>query len=404
LLTVGAPSGVPNLPAFLDMLADQTSPATGEQPALQERQDDAEPGNSLPGRDRDQPTGDPALAWLMSGLPGVTPQPLPAPLPKFQPGSATVQDIATVPLPDAGAAPTAPANVAGAANGAATDPKAVLQAVTPQPATPIANLVQSLPATAPADLSAKPAAAIAVADTAPAIAQSAADPVKPRVPAPVVIDPTRLPTPLVTALNNARSATASPVIGSTSQAATALPAMFALAAGRREERDSDSVGSPTITGATLLQPADAARLVAQPAEMQRQTLDMGRQDWPQQMIDRIETLRDNANANDTSIRLKPEALGQIDVSIRSHADGAISVKFTAEQPAARTLIADAQPQLTVAAEARGIRLSGTSVDLAGSGQGGGDRSRSQAESNQNTSNRLASSGDNITVDSGGRIA
>ena len=88
------------------------------------------------------------------------------------------------------------------------------------------------------------------------------------------------------------------------------------------------------------------------------------------MIDRIETLRDNANANDTSIRLKPEALGRVDISLKTHADGAVSVRFTAEQPATRTMIADAQPQLQAAAEAKGIRLSGTSVDLSGSGTSG----------------------------------
>ena len=81
---------------------------------------------------------------------------------------------------------------------------------------------------------------------------------------------------------------------------------------------------------------------------------MGRQDWPQKMIDRIEALRDDANANDTSIRLKPEALGRIDVALRTRADGAVSVHFTAEQPATRTLIADAAPQLNAAAELDGV--------------------------------------------------
>jgi flagellar hook-length control protein FliK len=411
LLTVGAPSGVPNLAAFLDMMADQAAPATGEQSALPERQGDAEPGNSLPDEDQDEPTGDPALAWLMSGLPGATPQPLPVALPKFQPGSipvaASVPQDATVPsLPGADATPvaTAPAAAQPQSSTAVTDLNAAPQPVQQQPVTPIANLVQPLPATAPADLSATPAAAVVATDAAPAVAQPAVDIAKPRAPIPVAVDPTRLPTPLATALNNARTVTASPAIASTVRTAAAMPAMFALAAGRREERDGDTTGSPTLAGAALLQPTDAAKLIAQPGEMQRQTLDMGRQDWPQQMIDRIETLRDNVDANDTSIRLKPEALGQIDVSIRSHADGAVSVRFTAEQPAARALIADAQPQLAAAAEARGIRLSGTSVDLAGSGQGGGDRSRPQAEANRNTSNRLASSGDDITADSDGRIA
>jgi flagellar hook-length control protein FliK len=252
----------------------------------------------------------------------------------------------------------------------------------------------------PIDQSATQAAAIAVANTTPP--QGTPVTAKPRDPAPVAIDSTRAPTPLAAATGNARDAAPSAVIASTARTASALPAMFALAAGRRDERDSDKPGAPALTGAALLQPADATKLIAQPGGAQGQSLDMSRQDWPQKMIDHIETLRDNANANDTSIRLKPEALGQIDVSIRNHADGAVSVKFAAEQPAARTLIADAQPQLAAAAEARGIRLSGTSVDLSGSGQGGGDRHRSPT--NQNTSNRLASSGADTTADGDGRIA
>jgi flagellar hook-length control protein FliK len=123
------------------------------------------------------------------------------------------------------------------------------------------------------------------------------------------------------------------------------------------------------------------------------------------MIDRIEALRDDANANDTSIRLKPEALGRVDVSLRTHADGAVSVHFAAEQPATRTLLADAAPQLNAAAEARGIRLAGTSVDLSGSGMTGGDRPRPQVELQQNVSNHLAASGgDDIQAVADGRIA
>jgi len=143
--------------------------------------------------------------------------------------------------------------------------------------------------------------------------------------------------------------------------------------------------------------------IAQPADTQRQSLDMGQRDWPQKMIDRIEALRDTANANDTSIRLKPEALGRVDVALKAHADGAISVSFTAEQPATRTLIAGAAPQLVQAAEARGIRLSGTSVDL--SGQGGDPRARPELERRQPVANHLdATSGGDSEIAADGRVA
>ena len=142
--------------------------------------------------------------------------------------------------------------------------------------------------------------------------------------------------------------------------------------------------------------------VAPTGDAQRQTLDLGRQDWPQKMIDHIEALRDNANANDTSIRLKPEALGRVDIALRTHDGGAISVRFTAEQPTTRTLLVDAAPQLAAAAEARGIRLSGTSVDLGGQGD---QRPHPQAERAQPITNRLADArgDDNQAVDDG-RIA
>lgn len=193
-------------------------------------------------------------------------------------------------------------------------------------------------------------------------------------------------------------------------AAAAMPALFALAPQALDRRDDKDVGVTGLsTTAALVQTTGATAPITAPGGAQHQTLDMNGGDWPQRMIDRIETLRDAANANDTSIRLKPDALGRIDVAIRHQGDGAISVHFTAETTTARTLIADAAPQLSTAAEARGIRLSGTSVDLAGSGlgqgQGGsGQQARQQFELRHNTSNRLASGEEaNQAVDDG-RIA
>jgi len=181
---------------------------------------------------------------------------------------------------------------------------------------------------------------------------------------------------------------------------------LAMAPERRPAREGESSQPGDLTAAaTLLTPADAAQLVAKPGQAERQALDMGRQDWPQKMIDRIEALRDDANANDTSIRLKPDALGRIDVSLRTHADGAVTVRFAAEQPTTRALLADAAPQLNAAAEARGIRLTGTSVDLSGSGMAGGDRPRPQAEVRQDSKNRLATGADDeIRAVDDGRVA
>ena len=69
------------------------------------------------------------------------------------------------------------------------------------------------------------------------------------------------------------------------------------------------------------------------------------------------------------------------------------------------MLADAAPQLNAAAEARGIRLTGTSVDLSGSGMAGGDRPRPQAEVRQDSKNRLATGADDdIRAVDDGRVA
>ena len=84
------------------------------------------------------------------------------------------------------------------------------------------------------------------------------------------------------------------------------------------------------------------------------------------MIERIDILRDAANATDTRIRLIPDALGTIDVSVRKDGD-TLHVHFAAEQAATRSLLQEAQPRLAELADARGIRLSQGSVDT-GAGQ------------------------------------
>jgi len=109
-----------------------------------------------------------------------------------------------------------------------------------------------------------------------------------------------------------------------------------------------------------------ATVAAAAGGAQQGALDMRRDDWPQAMIDRIEALRDAADANNTSIRLVPDALGKVDVSIRHDGD-AVHVHFTAEAPQTRQLLADAQPRLADAAQARGLRLAQTSVDAGSTG-------------------------------------
>ena len=341
--SVNAPN--PSSPSgFCRVMSDKQFRPPVKAPADKEKgQDDADTGKDLPDKDK---TVDPALAWLF-GAPTVLP-PIPTPPPAAP--LTTADPIA----PDILVASTGIVLAAGAVNTAPDQKTADV------PATAI-----DLPVAKPTN------------DPAPQPIKLPL--VQPKMPQPVSLNPTP------------------------ASAAATLPALFALSmATARSGRDDDSISSLTpATTAPLGQPT-ATLPVAPTGDAQRQTLDMGRQDWPQKMIDHIEALRDNANANDTSIRLKPEALGRVDIALRTHNDGAISVRFTAEQPSTRTMLVDATPQLSAAAEARGIRLSGTSVDLGGQGD---QRPHPQADRAQPITNRLANTrgDDNQAVDDG-RIA
>lgn len=142
--------------------------------------------------------------------------------------------------------------------------------------------------------------------------------------------------------------------------------MFAAAIQRavRDER------RPVATDAalTLAAPtADLANRAVPAVETPHATLDMAQATWPTKMIERIELLRDAADAVDTSIRLMPDKLGTIDVSLKQDGDR-VQVQFTAQQSETRQLLADAQPRLAELAEAKGLRLSMQTGDGATGGQ------------------------------------
>ncbi len=131
-------------------------------------------------------------------------------------------------------------------------------------------------------------------------------------------------------------------------------AIQAAAHGRDEPADTPAIGPLAAPVAT---PAIASIPHADP----QAPLDMRHERWPTAMIERIEVLRDAANATDTRIRLIPDALGAIDVSVRKDGD-TLHVHFNAEQAATRTLLQDAQPRLAELADARGLKLSHGAVE------------------------------------------
>jgi flagellar hook-length control protein FliK len=145
----------------------------------------------------------------------------------------------------------------------------------------------------------------------------------------------------------------------------------ALAAARRDERTPTDAHT---LDATTLQPAtDAVRTVAATADAQQAPLDVSQQRWPHAMVDRIVHLRDTAaaiaaSAVDTKIRLVPDALGSIDISITRHGDS-VAVHFQAEHAATRALLQESQGSLAEIADSRGLRLSGSSVDAGAANTG-----------------------------------
>lgn len=115
-------------------------------------------------------------------------------------------------------------------------------------------------------------------------------------------------------------------------------------------------------------------------------IDLTRDAGINRMIDRIEHLRDSVDVRETRIRLIPDALGPVDISVRRDGGGdGVQVHFAATEAATRQLIADAQQRLTELADARGVRIERAIID-GGGGQpwGGDDQGRSQPQQARST--------------------
>ncbi len=152
------------------------------------------------------------------------------------------------------------------------------------------------------------------------------------------------------ALAAARPDAIQPLPGIVASASQVFGAAIQAATRPRDDRDK---ADPTIS--SLVTGAPVSSSAIRTAETQQAPLDMRQDRWPHAMIERIEILRDAADAGDTRIRLIPDALGAIDVSMRKDGD-TVRVHFHAEQSATRTLLQDAQPRLVELAEARGLKL------------------------------------------------
>ncbi len=173
----------------------------------------------------------------------------------------------------------------------------------------------------------------------------------------------------------------------------------ALAAPLVEPPDIATPADPASPEIQLLRTVELQRTTVQAtAQADHAPLDLSRDDWTGKMIERIAALRDGVEAADTRIRLAPENLGTVDVSIRRDGDR-LQVHFTAEKSATRQLLADAAPRLAELAEARGLKLGQSSVD-----SGSGERGQPHHQPNQSTPARPASARADSGAASDARVA
>lgn len=247
--------------------------------------------------------------------------------------------------------------------------------------------IAALPATAPVAIPPLQLAAIAAAIPVapqPLGEQASISPASQAVPsAPPATDTATIATPrwvatdstTPVALTLARPEPIQPQPGTVASASQVFGAAIQAATKARDDRDT-----PDQAALSIPVSAPASAVTIRTAEAQQTPLDMRQERWPHAMIERIEILRDAADATDTRIRLIPDALGAIDVSVRKDGD-TVHVHFTAEQAATRTLLQDAQPRLVELAEARGLKL----------GQGALQSGADQAGSNANSGQQRAQS-------------
>lgn len=379
-------------------------------PAAEEgsRQDDAATGNALP---LPQIALDPTFAWQP-----IVAIPSPVPVaPMVESANVTVGTTPSVQRPLA-PLPLSPATISSAATvvGTTANLRALLATSSP-PARPLpaSSLTTASPAARSLSASLLPAPSLPTPSLQQAVAPPPVAPLPATLPAPV--QPSGAPMeqlaatimaamPSVTAATQPPAPTqgdmptteisrwampATPVAlavfqpdaiqpqpGTVASAAMVFGAAIQAATKTREEPDTPTPADTPLTpvGATT---AHEIKI----ADAQQAPLDMRQERWPHAMIERIEMLRDAADAVDTRIRLVPDALGAIDVSVKTEGD-TVRVHFNAEQTATRTLLADAQPRLAELAEARGLKLSQGSL-------GEGSAHQQRAPATPRTPNRPA---------------
>jgi flagellar hook-length control protein FliK len=296
---------------------------------------------------------------------------------------------------------------------AAPAPVAATSAPTPQPAIAATN---PTPTPAPTPVSAPTPATPAPQGDAPVTpaAIPSAEPAQLRPAAPIFAAESGLQlkaaaqaalvqAPVVQPL----ASLAAPVAAQLVQAAAHLVEGFATPARPAALSDGEDAAIPSLTLAAHAGAATGGMTppIAATTDSQAPMLDLHRQDWMGSMIDHIETLRDAMGGpRETRIRLSPDALGSVDVSIRQDGDR-VHVHFAAESQAARQHLQDAAPRLAEIAEGRGLKMAQATVDGGSAGMGtGGQRREAQAEPRVQQNSGVVVSGGASDAETDARVA
>lgn len=366
-LTPAIPARAPSIagPAVADFMAvlgelvlpPGAKPQGGKGQALAGGGKDLPVEGELAGSEEEQ---DPTIAWLPALLPlqpiaPIEPQPQPAMVPAAAFVSTNELGAAAAPAGGAAPAPEAARALLGVPLAADAAPNVAAPTLIAMPVSP-----------GPAPIEPGIAAALEGA-AAPVELPPVAGEGESRVDSDVPVRerqlrPAPAQAPLVTPRPVGQGAAVAPTAGQV------------FAAAISASLDSPPAPAPRTSDAPLVhnQAAAAEQLrttVQAMSGVQQPPLDLSREDWAGKMVDRIAALRDAAEAADTRIRLAPENLGTVDVSIRREGDR-LHVHFVADNPATRQLLAEAAPRLAELAEARGVKLGQASVDAGAGGQQG----------------------------------
>jgi len=373
--TPAAVTGGFDLKLALDCVMPGVAPMTGK-PVACTGKDLPVPGNgALPEGDTDE--DDALLAWMPEGvalLPLETPLPARVAVgtPSAHIDGAIADPVDVAPLPvELADAPAPTVDVVEGEAPAPSLPPAIPATTMTMVSTPLRTWRDPVPAQAEPGVGGGVAAAEVRVDRAATAAPEIAI-----RPAPVPVPPPAM------------------------QAAPAAQVFAAaLAAPLAEPLDTAAPADPTSPEIQLLRTVELQRTTVQAtAQADQAPLDLSRDDWTGKMIERIAALREGVEATDTRIRLAPENLGTVDVSIRRDGDR-LQVHFTAENPATRQLLADAAPRLAELAEARGLKLGQSSVD-----SGSGERGQPQHPNHPSTPARPTTARGTTDTSSDARVA